>query len=147
MMTETRQNNFLLLECLKLSLFRELTQSSQPHLRALVSFYCYLFTVIFYCYLLLLSFTVIVFGFSLQVMRTRQDGAMVKQDLFETTKYYQGQPWSHNYLHYLYGKRQISVWAASLGCISCGILVSGIGARGVSSEHMENMEMFSCSPT
>ena len=31
------------------------------------------------------------------------------------------------------------------GCISCGILVSGIGARGVSSEHMENMEMFSCS--
>ena len=29
------------------------------------------------------------------------------------------------------------------GCISCGILVSGIGARGVSSEHMENMEMFS----
>ena len=50
------------------------------------------FTVIFYCYLLLLSFTVIVFGFSLQVMRTRQDGAMVKQDLFETTKYYQGQP-------------------------------------------------------
>ena len=35
----------------------------------------------------------------------------------------------------------------SQGCISCGILVSGIGARGVSSEHMENMEMFSCSPT
>ena len=33
------------------------------------------------------------------------------------------------------------------GCISCGILVSGIGARGVSPEHMENMEMFSCSPT
>ena len=33
------------------------------------------------------------------------------------------------------------------GCISCGILVSGIGARGVSSEHMENMEMFSLSPT
>ena len=33
------------------------------------------------------------------------------------------------------------------GCISCGILVSGIWARGVSSEHMENMEMFSCSPT
>ena len=35
----------------------------------------------------------------------------------------------------------------SQGCISCGILVSRIGARGVSSEHMENMEMFSCSPT
>ena len=33
------------------------------------------------------------------------------------------------------------------GCISCGILVSGIRARGVSSEHMENREMFSCSPT
>ena len=33
------------------------------------------------------------------------------------------------------------------GCINCGILVSGIRARGVSSEHMENMEMFSCSPT
>ena len=36
---------------------------------------------------------------------------------------------------------------AQQGCISCGILVSGIRARGVSSEHMENMEMFSCSPT
>ena len=33
------------------------------------------------------------------------------------------------------------------GCISYGILVSGIRARGVSSVHMENMEMFSCSPT
>ena len=33
------------------------------------------------------------------------------------------------------------------GCISCGILLSGTGARGVSSEHMENVEMFSCSPT
>ena len=33
------------------------------------------------------------------------------------------------------------------GCISCGILVSGLRARGVSSEHMENMEIFSCSPT
>ena len=33
------------------------------------------------------------------------------------------------------------------GCISCGILVSGIRARGVSLEHMENMEMFSCFPT
>ena len=41
-----------------------------------------------------------------------------------------------------------SVWLRTVqGCISCGILVSGIGARGVSSEHMENMEMFSCSPT
>ena len=35
----------------------------------------------------------------------------------------------------------------SQGCISCGILVSGIRARGVSLEHMENMDMFSCSPT
>ena len=33
------------------------------------------------------------------------------------------------------------------GCISCGILLPGTWARGVSSEHMENMEMFSCSPT
>ena len=32
-------------------------------------------------------------------------------------------------------------------CINCAILLSGLGARGVSSEHMENMEMFSCSPT
>ena len=41
----------------------------------------------------------------------------------------------------------ISLVGVVQGCISCGILVSGIGARGVSSEHMENMEMFSCSPT
>ena len=27
--------------------------------------------------------------------------------------------------------------------MSCGILLSGTGARGVSSEHMENVEMFS----
>ena len=33
------------------------------------------------------------------------------------------------------------------GCINCGIHVFGIRACGVSSEHMENMEMFSCSPT
>ena len=33
------------------------------------------------------------------------------------------------------------------GCINCAILLSGIGARGVSWEHMENMEIFSCSPT
>ena len=33
------------------------------------------------------------------------------------------------------------------GCINCAILLSGIGAHGVRSEHMENMEMFSCSPT
>ena len=37
--------------------------------------------------------------------------------------------------------------AIAQGCISCGVLLSGTGARGVSSEHMENMEMFSCSPT
>ena len=35
----------------------------------------------------------------------------------------------------------------SQGCISCGILLSGTWARGVNSEHMEEMEMFSCSPT
>ena len=33
--------------------------------------------------------------------------------------------------------------ASGQGCISCGILLSGTGARGVSSEHMENVEMFS----
>ena len=33
------------------------------------------------------------------------------------------------------------------GCIICSILPSGMGASGVSSEHVENMEMFSCSPT
>ena len=33
------------------------------------------------------------------------------------------------------------------GCINCGSLVSGIPARGVSSEHMENMKMFPFSPT
>ena len=35
----------------------------------------------------------------------------------------------------------------SQGCIICAILPSGMGVRGVSSEHVENMEMFSCSPT
>ena len=39
------------------------------------------------------------------------------------------------------------IYSLTQGCISCGILVSGIRARGVSSEHMENMERFSCSPT
>ena len=33
------------------------------------------------------------------------------------------------------------------GCINCAILPSGMGTRGVSSEHVENKEMFSCSPT
>ena len=33
------------------------------------------------------------------------------------------------------------------GCIIRSILSSGMGARGVSSEHVENMEMYSCSPT
>ena len=32
------------------------------------------------------------------------------------------------------------------GCINRSILPSGMGARGVSSEHMENMEMFFGSP-
>ena len=42
---------------------------------------------------------------------------------------------------------EYTIVCSDQGCISCGILVSGVGARGVSSEHMENMEMFSCSPT
>ena len=33
------------------------------------------------------------------------------------------------------------------GCIICSIIPSGMGAREVNSEHVENMEMFSCSPT
>ena len=33
------------------------------------------------------------------------------------------------------------------GCIICSILPSGMGARGVSSEHVENMELFFSSPT
>ena len=37
----------------------------------------------------------------------------------------------------------ILLWCGYMqGCINCAILLSGIGARGVSSEHMENMEMF-----
>ena len=32
-------------------------------------------------------------------------------------------------------------------CINRSILPSGMGARGVSSEHVENMEVFSGSPT
>ena len=44
-------------------------------------------------------------------------------------------------------KRKVWTLQKESFCISCGILVSGIRARGVSSEHMENMEMFSCSPT
>ena len=37
-----------------------------------------------------------------------------------------------------------SVW----GCLQQGCINrSGMGACGVSSEHVENMEMFSCSPT
>ena len=39
--------------------------------------------------------------------------------------------------------KDISIDCGSQGCISCGILLSGTGARGVSSEHMENVEMFS----
>jgi len=29
------------------------------------------------------------------------------------------------------------------GCIICSILISGMGAHGISKEHVENMEMFS----
>ena len=39
------------------------------------------------------------------------------------------------------------IYTSAQGCIICAILPSGMGARGVSSEHVENMEMFSCSPT
>ena len=45
------------------------------------------------------------------------------------------------------GPLNVKCFVGRQGCISCGVLLSGTGARGVSSEHMENMEMFSCSPT
>ena len=39
-------------------------------------------------------------------------------------------------------------WILGLqGCIICSIIPSGMEAREVSSEHVENMEMSSCSPT
>ena len=41
----------------------------------------------------------------------------------------------------------IRVFMVNQGCIICAILPSGMGARGFSSEHVENMEMFSCSTT
>ena len=41
----------------------------------------------------------------------------------------------------------ISEFMLQQGCIICSILPSRMGARGVSSEHVESMEMFSCSPT
>ena len=42
---------------------------------------------------------------------------------------------------------QVIFFINEQGCIICAILPSGMGARGVSSEHVENMEMFSCTPT
>ena len=45
-------------------------------------------------------------------------------------------------LRYLYFEVYVSQ-----GCIIRSILPSGMGANGVSSEHAENMEMFSSSPT
>ena len=60
------------------------------------------------------------------------------------------QVWIRNWVCRLlevYGSGDYKNQLHNQGCISCGILVSGIRARGVSSEHMENMEMFSCSPT
>ena len=47
----------------------------------------------------------------------------------------------------IYGSAHFSCQTNRQGCINCGILVSGIRACGVSSEHTENMEMFSRSPT
>ena len=48
------------------------------------------------------------------------------------------------YFHPLLARKNIH---NKQGCIIRSILPSGMGARGVSSEHVENMEMFSCSPT
>ena len=44
-------------------------------------------------------------------------------------------------------RRLITEKEQEQGCIICAILPSGMGARGVSSEHVENMETFSCSST
>ena len=40
-------------------------------------------------------------------------------------------------------RRSTKKWNRTQGCINCAILPFGMGARGVSSEHVENMEMFS----
>ena len=40
-----------------------------------------------------------------------------------------------------------TISTSTQGCIIRSILPFGMGARGVSSEHVENMEMFSCSAT
>ena len=61
-------------------------------------------------------------------------------------------PPSHKNLHTLYvgfnkTAFHFSKVTSDQGCIIRSILPSGMGARGVSSEHVENMEMFSCSPT
>ena len=55
----------------------------------------------------------------------------------------------YNVLQWHNGTKMASkiIGAEYQGCINCSILPSGMGARGVSSEHVENTEMFSCSPS
>ena len=55
--------------------------------------------------------------------------------------------WAHSIFWTQIWRNMSKQFKGKQGCISCGILLFGIRARGVSSEHMENMEMFSCSPT
>ena len=51
----------------------------------------------------------------------------------------------YNVLQWHNGTKMASkiIGAEYQGCINCAILPSGMGARGVSSEHVENMKMFS----
>ena len=52
-----------------------------------------------------------------------------------------------NFVILLFLSAFISVFMLQQGCIIRSILPSGMGAHEVSSEHVESMEMFSCSPT
>ena len=55
---------------------------------------------------------------------------------------------SANFFLYQSLSRSLAIGCSSdQGCIIRSILPSRLGARKVSSEHVENMEMFSCSPT
>ena len=50
---------------------------------------------------------------------------------------------THSALQYIV----YELFSVAQDCIDRSIIPSGKGARGISSGHMENMEMFSCSPT
>ena len=54
----------------------------------------------------------------------------------------------HNFYNFFSFLSDLGIWGLiyGQGCINHSILPSGMGARGVGSEHVENMEMFSGSP-